>query len=548
MYRLLIVDDEMIIANGIKSSVEWGELGIVSVTAVYNLRQAKAAFEKQPIDIMITDIEMPNGDGFELFEWVREFHPQTECIFLTCHADFQYAKKAIQMGSLEYLLKPVPAEELTSVVMKATGKIGRKRESLSISEAYKHYHKLWEMHQPLFIERFWLDVLHQSIPSRLDSMMEVIRKRNIPYTGSMQFRPVLIHIQYWQKELTAREEKLMEYALRNVLDELLIQCGSTTQVVQVKEGLLVIRAIEDLSAEDSEEARKTLQQQCEALVECCNRYFYCHLSCYIGKTVPIQEMLKTFQALAAFHKNNVNLINRVVFVEECSKKQCKAQLPLLHVWSEMLKNGDKDRLFSETRQFLDAWKHDEGLDAGRLQQFYKQFIQMILYTLQQRGLRADEIYPEHLSPERTLSATRTVLDLENWVREVLEQAIVHIHRLESNETVVSRIKRYIALNIDQELSRQYIADHVGLSPDYIVKLFKKETGLSISDYIIQERMNRAKDFLLKTELPISSIALAVGFSNFAYFSTIFKKSLSMTPQDFRKNRDNIAHKGISKSE
>jgi two-component system response regulator YesN len=127
-----------------------------------------------------------------------------------------------------------------------------------------------------------------------------------------------------------------------------------------------------------------------------------------------------------------------------------------------------------------------------------------------------------------------VKDLQDWVRDVLEKALVHIQGLDSNETVVEKIKRYIALHIDEELSRQYIADYIGLSPDYIVKLFKKETGLSISDYILRERINLAKELLSMTDTTISNIALTVGFSNFSYFSTLFKKEVSMTPQDYRR--------------
>ena len=116
----------------------------------------------------------------------------------------------------------------------------------------------------------------------------------------------------------------------------------------------------------------------------------------------------------------------------------------------------------------------------------------------------------------------------------LAKALFQIGGLDSSETVVERIKRYIALHIDQELSRQYIADYIGLSPDYIVKLFKKETGCSISDYILKERINLAKELLSMTDTTISNVALAVGFSNFSYFSTLFKKEVSMTPQEYRK--------------
>jgi len=161
-------------------------------------------------------------------------------------------------------------------------------------------------------------------------------------------------------------------------------------------------------------------------------------------------------------------------------------------------------------------------------------LQMLLYTLQQTGLKADQIFSDHLSPDRAVIATRSVNDLQAWVQDVLEITFAQMMPEGENESVVERIRQYITSHIDQPLSRQYISDYIGLSPDYLVKLFKKETGISISDYIVQERIRIAKELLAHSDLPVSSIAQAVGYSNFAYFSTTFKKEVSMTPQDYRK--------------
>lgn len=518
MYRLLIVDDEAFIANGIKSSVDWQKLGIVSVSIASNLRQAKEEFQNQPFDMMICDIEMPQGSGLELYEWVREQYPQTECIFLTCHADFQYAKKALQLGSFEYLLKPVPHDELKLVMTKLIEKIRKERESAT-----------------MVTERFWQDVLSQAIPSNLNKMIEVIDKQKLPYARSMRFLPVVISIQHWEKSLTARDAQIMKYALRNTLEEVVIQRAPSAQIVRINPDYLLIVFAQDLPpAEGCDPIFKEIKSRCRAFIEVCNQYLYCHLSCMIGKPVQAHEVRDMVEALMAFKKNQVNIVDRVIYIDERLKKESQIPLPPMHVWSELIKQGNKKKLIDESQQFLDSWKRIECLGARGLQQFYQNFLQMVLHTLQQQGLRADEIFSDHLSPERILSATRSVKDLQDWVRDVLEKALFHIGGLDSSETVVERIKRYIALHIDQELSRQYIADYIGLSPDYIVKLFKKETGCSISDYILKERINLAKELLSMTDTTISNVALAVGFSNFSYFSTLFKKEVSMTPQEYRK--------------
>ncbi|NIK78846.1 two-component system response regulator YesN [Paenibacillus castaneae] len=518
MYTLLIVDDEAFIANGIKSSVDWQRLGIVNVLVANNLRQAKEEYGKHPIDMMICDIEMPQGSGLELYEWVREQHPHTECIFLTCHADFFYAQKALQLGSFGYLLKPVPPDELKLIMTKLIEKIRVERESVT-----------------RVTERFWQDVLNQAIPSNMDKMMEVIDKHKIPYMKTMEFLPVVISVQHWEKQLSARDAQIMEYALRNTLEEVVIQRGTNAQIVRINSDYLLIVFAQDLqSSESCDHFYKEIKSRCHHFIEVCNQYLYCHLSCYIGKSVHAQDVRNMVEALMAFQKNQVNIVDRVLFLNERLNKQSHIPLPSMHVWSELIKQGNKKKLIEESQQFLDSWKLIESLDAKGLQQFYQSFLQMVLHTLQQQGLRADEILSEHLSPERILSATRSVKDLQVWVRDVLEKALVHIQGLDSSESVVEKTKRYIALHIDQELSRQYIADYIGLSPDYIVKLFKKETGLSISDHILKERIHLAKELLAMTDTTISNVALAVGFSNFSYFSTLFKKEVSMTPQDYRK--------------
>jgi Response regulator containing CheY-like receiver domain and AraC-type DNA-binding domain len=518
MYRLLIVDDEAIIANGIKASMNWNCVRVTSVSIASNARQAKEKFAEQPFDIMICDIEMPQGSGLELYEWVKEHYPQTECIFITCHADFHYAKKALQLGSFEYLLKPVPPDELMLVMTRLINKIRDEREAAG-REA----------------ERFWQDVLSQAIPSNWDKMREVIQKQKLPYSGSMEFIPVVISISHWEKTLSVRDAQLMEYALRNALEEIVVLRSPHAQIVRINpEYFMIIFPRETMG--ENEQFRKEIHGRCIAFIEGCNRYLGCHLSCYFGKPVPAFEVRNMAEELMAFKKNQVNIVNRIIFYGEQLKAESEIPLPPIPVWSELIKQGHMKQVIHESQQYLDAWKRLDNLGVKALQRFYQNFLQMMLYTLQQQGLRADEIFSDYLTPACSLSATRSVNDLQHWVRGMLEIALDHINKVDAGETIIEKIKRYIALNLDQELSRQYIADYVGLSPDYIVKLFKKETGLSVSDYILTQRIQLAKELLAKTDTTISNVALSVGFCNFSYFSTLFKKEVSMTPQEYRREK------------
>ncbi|MGV2788284.1 response regulator, partial [Clostridium perfringens] len=131
-------------------------------------------------------------------EWVRGYNPDIVAIFLTCHADFHYAKQAIQLGSFDYLLKPVPFADLESVIRKAIEKLEQEREQSEFSQ----YGKYWMQHQPQLVERFWLDILNQSIPSDSAAIKKEADSRNIPYSEDMIFTPILIQVRRWYKEVT----------------------------------------------------------------------------------------------------------------------------------------------------------------------------------------------------------------------------------------------------------------------------------------------------------------------------------------------------------
>lgn len=517
MFRLLIVDDEVIIANGIKSSIDWRGLGFTKVETAFNMRQAKEAFALVSFDVMICDIEMPQGTGFDLFAWVRENHPNTECIFLTCHAEFEFAKKAIQLGSLDYLLKPVLEEELKKTIEMALIKIQRERDKTV---------KL--------LEHFWLEILHQEILARADLILEQAKRLHLDYTEETSLLTVLIHLDYWDKKLDEHDKHILLYALRNALDELVLNHIEGSHSVYLNDGTFMII----LPVEGSVEGQfvQEVKNRCESYVEACKTYFYCHVSCYIGNTVPIEKIASMYGMLSEFQRSQVNTANRVLFLNKQPQSDCNMTLPNMQVWFEILRRQEKDRLIAEIKSHFETWKGIENLDAKRLQLFYQSFLQMVLQTLKEIGLSAEKIMHEHLELNRLMIAARSIWEMQNWMIEAIEIAVSSMKTLAANETIVEKIRRYIELHLDEELSRQYVADFVGLSPDYVVKLFKKEMGLSISDYILERRMSRAKELLLKSDMTISDVALSVGYSNFSYFSTLFRKETSMTPQEFRRQQ------------
>lgn len=127
-----VVDDEILAIQGLVDDMEWKKLDFDEVFTANSYAQAVNIMNKQEIDVLLCDIEMPLRSGVELVRWAKERNPELECIFLTCHAEFSFAKQAIQMGCLDYILKPAETEEVEECLRKAVKKIRKTREPASV--------------------------------------------------------------------------------------------------------------------------------------------------------------------------------------------------------------------------------------------------------------------------------------------------------------------------------------------------------------------------------------------------------------------------------
>lgn len=133
--KLLIVDDEIFAIEGIKAGVNWEVLEFSEVLTANSYAQAVEIMEKNPAEIILCDIEMPNESGLELVAWVNEHHPMTECIILSCHDEFDFARQAVQLKCLDYILKPTRYDFLTEVLHKAIQTMKEKNHQ-NIMEGY----------------------------------------------------------------------------------------------------------------------------------------------------------------------------------------------------------------------------------------------------------------------------------------------------------------------------------------------------------------------------------------------------------------------------
>ena len=132
--NLLIINDEELTADTMKSDMAWEKYGIDEVYTAYDAEQARKILLEKPVDILLCDIEMPGDNGIELLRWVREQKLPAECIFLTCHASFEYAKEAIALNCQDYILVPAEYEDIGAGVRKVVDRVRAERENSEYAE------------------------------------------------------------------------------------------------------------------------------------------------------------------------------------------------------------------------------------------------------------------------------------------------------------------------------------------------------------------------------------------------------------------------------
>lgn len=235
-------------------------------------------------------------------------------------------------------------------------------------------------------------------------------------------------------------------------------------------------------------------------------------------------------------RDNVTRFNKTFWLNSIKEPFEDIPLPVMSEWALMLKDGAREQLLLTIKSFMENVRgHGDGVNASWIQNFYQDFLQMVFYVLQMNGLPSHQVFAKNVLTERPDEVLRSIDALEEWAIYILEVAFGRLHHFEKNQTLIDKIKRLMLQKIgDPNFSREDIANQVFLSPDYLTRIFKKETGMSLAEYFQQQRIENAKRLLTTTTMSVSKIAFESGYFNLSYFSTVFKKMTQCNPLEYRK--------------
>lgn len=480
--KLLIVDDQSTVVQGLLHCTNWAAMGFTVVDTALNAVDAKASLLRQEAEVMLCDIEMPMESGLDLLDWLRQRGMTTRCIFLTAHAEFKYAQEALRLGGFDYIMQPAPYEQVADAVSRALDNVKEEWAALELQSRGAVFDDQKKEIVETMLRGFLLGNAPGSSLTAFEELSLVPRRERECWVALMQ--PLR-----WKQGEEPWELSLLSTAVGNMSSEVFtpLQVLSVTVAIPAEQCLVLVlqsRVGEPLEAD-------YITRQLNYLQSACAQYIHCEAAFYPEGPQPFEQVPEIYQKL--------------------------------------LQAGCAQAMEQEACQLLDKLTANNQLNSQTLRYFYQDFMQM-LFSLPEKK-RQDDMFREPEALELYRNGMKTVPDMKALVHYVA--SVWDSETEENSQSTVEIIMAYIAEHLENELRREELAEAVHLNPDYMARLFKKETGMNLKDYIIQQKMQEAQSLLCTTNLPISLIAAKVGYTNFGHFSTSYKKFYHKTPQEER---------------
>lgn len=539
MYKLLIVDDEQLERQGLRMMIERLLTNIEVVAEAASGREAiDAALQYSP-DIVTMDIKMPGIDGLQATRDITKNHPGVKIIIFSAYDTFAYAQEAIQLGVKDYVLKPYNKEEVVKVITRVVHTIEDERrerkEKLVLSERYNAILPLAEAE--LLSMLIFKHV--QEIPQR-----ELGRLLDIDDTGGfvMLFR-------FWQEgsdPLSAQQQEHLYLTVKNVLKKS-VDCLMGPLIGEH----LPVAVFDREHGKNHTSSRSQAQQLFRTLINRLTPPVTCpDLQFAVGtgsRADSLAGLRHSYQeALLALNRTARPL--HICFYDEIENDGSPAAKELLQKEKQLLEAVRQGNETVSVRLFDEIF-YKQLADTARSVQDMARYVTGLFAMLDRVtdeldvGLMSgkDGAYGTPRDSEYLrFDACSTIEALYEAARTRL-RGIVHMveYRLQQQHGgLLNKAKRYMETHFQENISLENVAEHVGLSSYYFSKLFKEYTGINFIDELTRIRVEQAKRLLLESELSLKEICYKVGYNDPNYFSRVFKKTVGMTPSNFRRKQCN----------
>lgn len=530
MISVLIVDDEYLIRSLIRNSVNWEEYGMEVVGEEGDGESALSFIRTHQPQIALVDINMPILNGLELAQKLREEGYKTKIIFLTGYRDFEYAKQAVTFQAFDYLLKPIAADELAESLSRLSREIERERRLVDhVQKIEQESDRGKRVLQEQFLRRLVLGRTHLSD----QQLGEELHRREV----TLEPKDLLVMVVELELPEQSWDDGLYVYAVLNMFCELLRDSGGFTHIHGISEidncAVVICNAVRS-----DPEIHKCLDKAWQDLVRTTRQHFPFAL------TAGVSGRCQGYDRLGQAMQTAMDALGQR-FYRENETLFFPRQEPSLKGRPAVFQSFN----FEELRLRIDSAEREESLRIirdlfARLRRerepeaFSKMSalgLSAVLYAIASKyELPRDIMDIDGESMLHRIEKSNTCDEMERVVTDCCNRFVDSIQESRKVSKLVYAAKEYIQQNFtSSDLSLKKIAAAVFAAPAYVSSLFKKEMGLSVTEYITICRMRRAAELLnAQPESSLTVVSEQVGYTDPYYFSRCFKRHYGVTPSKF----------------
>ncbi|MFD1957687.1 response regulator [Paenibacillus thailandensis] len=546
MYKLLLVDDEPEVTEGLTVEIDWERLGFTEVQTAGNGREAMELFEKLEPDVLITDISMPFMNGMELTEWVKRTYPITRIILLTGYDEFEYAKQAISLQVDDYVLKPFSGSQLTETVARVVRRMDEEREKRSNVKLLEEHYRLT---LPLVREKFLSSLVTRQQP--LAAIQDKADKFGLKLEGEGYLVSV-IAIYHSDSEgepgepgehepghslAASGDLDLKLFSVLNVAEEIWERDGRGKAFIHQDRVVLLTVSRHADAAGAMDETLPTLQE----IMQSIERFLRLPVSIGVGRFITEIGSLKYAYESASMALDYRRILggNRIICITDM-EEQVHEKLIFDEAKEQLLLKTVKLGTEKELEELVDRLFDDIARTNAPMREVQLYMLEMITaimkFTKGTEGGGMDELIGAGSGILYEYEKLNSLDETKAWFGELCAKVRSRIasRRQNSYKRIVEEAIAYTKEHYgDSELSIAKLCQHLHISSGYFSTLFKRELKVTYGSYLLQIRMEAAKELLRTTDLKTFEIADKVGFADPGYFSLCFKKYAGVSAKEYR---------------
>ncbi|MDF2540766.1 MAG: hypothetical protein K0S47_484 [Herbinix sp.] len=543
MFSILIADDEKIARADILYKVSRSGFVFKWVMEAASAEEALEMIKEHNPDILLTDICMGEMSGIDLVRSARTLSKDLTSILISGYPEFSYAKEAIALDVVDYILKPVRQEELTGALSKAVTRMMQQRNLLELMDHDVNFKgELLTTSQ-----REQLHAFLNGIDTKLDFSASLVFPENTKY-----YQIGLIRISYPKdasingintkglssvsvKGSTKQDNEWLRQQVKEIIRDIGGQWFLPFNNFAQQQLITVIAASPNSEYRCSKENLTKIFEEIYLQLRSRLKVIIHMGVSTVSESVSGTMMTQARQALDLRLSLEGGPCGRIYYWDNYGDKMATFQLPEddVKLYQCMLSKGDLNKTLDIVRRIFST--ESPGM-ALHIRMLYVDLICFLARTCIKKvgGSVVSMLGPESLGggiidqfsnrEEMIDSLCRTITTaLSQWMAVNSDASVV-----------LQNVKNCIENNFtDSELSTSFLSNKFCISLGYLSNSYKNEFGVTISKYIISLRLDYAKKLLEDTRLSIAEIAENSGFNNVSYFMRTFKKCTGDTPAEYR---------------